>query len=244
VFGVALPPRAKPAGRPRGRPAGAEAGARRTMDAMSLEREFKFSLLDAAPADEVLVDAFRGSAFALEPRGTRRQLDAYVDTPEGTLRGAGVALRRRQVDGVRVATLKALGRVAGALHEREELEAPLPPGADWPTAVLARLRELVDVEPRRLRTQLMIRTDRRVFDVRRGDAVVAELCFDEVSARAPDEEREALFREAEIEAAAGSDVALLEAVVERAARAVTLTPSGVTKLERAEALLSLGSVLD
>ena len=213
------------------------------MVSMPLELEFKFSLLDAAPDDELLVDAFRGSAFALEPRGTRRQLDAYVDTPEAALRGAGVALRRRQVDGVRIATLKALGRVAGALHEHEELEAPLLPGEDWPEAVLARLRELVDVDPRRLRTLMMIRTERRVFDVRHSGERIAELCFDEVSARAPDEEREALFREAEIESAPGVDPARLEAVAERLARAVTLTPSGVTKLERAEALLSLGSVL-
>jgi triphosphatase len=211
---------------------------------MSFERELKFSLLDAAPDDGLLVDAFRGSPFALEPRGTRRQLDAYVDTPEATLRGAGVALRRRQVDGVRVATLKTLGSVRGALHEREELETPLLPEEDWPAAVLARLRALVDVDPRRLRTQVMIRTDRRVFDVRQGGAVVAEVCFDEVSARAPDGEREALFREAEIEASAGVDPTLLDGIVERVARAVTLTPSGVTKLERAEALLSLGSVLD
>lgn len=213
------------------------------MGAMPYECELKFSLLDAAPADERVVDAFRGSAFALEARGTRRLLDAYVDTPEALLRGAGVALRRRQVDGVRVATLKTLGRVAGALHEREELETPLLPGEDWPAAVLTRLRELVEVDPRRLRTQVLIRTERRVFEVRQSGARVAELCFDEVSARAPDEEREALFREAEIEAAEGVEPARLEAIVTRLARAVTLTPSGVTKLERAEALLSLGSVL-
>ncbi len=210
---------------------------------MPLEHELKFSLLDAAPDDELLIDAFRGSPFALEPRAVLRQLDAYVDTPEAELRGAGVALRRRQVDGVRVATLKTLGRVAGALHEREELEAPLLPGEDWPPAVLERLAELVEVDPRRLRSQLMIRTERRVFDVRHSGELIAELCFDEVSARAPDEEREALFREAEIEAAEGVDPARLEAIAARLARAVTLAPSGVTKLERAEALLSLGSVL-
>ena len=211
---------------------------------MPYEIEFKFSLLDAAPDDELLVDAFRGSDVALEPRGVVQQLDAYVDTPEATLRGAGVALRRRQVAGVRVATLKALGKVAGALHEREEIETPLLPGEDWPAAVLARLRELVDVDTRRLRTQVMIRTERRVFDVRQSGALIAKLCFDEVSARAPDEEREALFREAEIEVAEGVDPARLEAVAARLDRAVTLTPSGVTKLERAEALLSLGAVLD
>jgi len=212
------------------------------------ERELKFSLLDAPPPDEVLIDAFRGSGFSLQARGLRQQLDAYVDTEGGALRAAGVALRRRQVDGARFATLKTLGSVAGALHERDELELPLAAGAAWPEPLLQRLERLIGSEANALvpalRTELLIRTERSVFVVWQGERRVAELCFDEVAASTPASEREALFREAELEAAQGVSVELLEAIAARLERAVTLTPSGVSKLERAAALLALGAVLD
>ena len=215
---------------------------------MDRERELKFSLLDPPPADEVLVDAFRGSGFELTPCGVRRQLDAYVDSDDGLLRRAGVALRRRSVDGARFATLKTLGSTDGALHERDELELPLEPGGDWPAELLAHLSAATGVDAAsltpRLHTLLLLRTDRAVFAVRRAGQQVAELCFDEVSARAPDAEREALFREAELEAAPGVPHEVLEAIAARLERAVTLTPSGVHKLQRAEALLALGAVLE
>ena len=215
---------------------------------MERERELKFSLLDPPPADDVLVDAFRGSGFTLVPRGLRRQLDAYVDTEGGALRAAGVALRRRQVDGERLATLKTLGGVSGALHERDELELPLEPGGAWPDELLARVARATGRRPEalvsQLRTLLLLRTERRVFEVRQGERRLAELCFDDVAASAPESEREALFREAELEAAPGVTREVLDAIAARLDRAVTLTPSGVHKLERAEALLSLGALLD
>lgn len=215
---------------------------------MTRERELKFSLLDRPPADDVVVDAFRGSGFEVAPRGLRRQLDAYVDTDDGALRRAGVALRRRQVDGARFATLKTLGSSDGALHERDEIELPLAAGSDWPDGVLTHLEQVLGERAAEvvaaLRTLLLLRTERRVFEVRQGERQVAELCFDDVAASAPDSEREALFREAELEAVSGVGVEVLDAIAARLERAVTLTPSGVHKLQRAEALLSLGAVLD
>ncbi len=218
--------------------------ARPYTDAMERERELKFSLLDPPPDDALLVDAFRGSGFALEPRGTRRQRDEYLDTPEGALRAAGVALRRREVDGVRLATLKTLGRVSGPYHERDELELPLPADGGWPATLLARAAQFAPFDPAALTPQVLLHTARRVFAVRDQGAPVAELCFDDVSARAPGEAREALFLEAELEAAPGVPQAQLEAIVARLERVVALTPSGVTKLQRAEALLALGALLE
>jgi len=208
------------------------------------ERELKFSLLDPPPADDVLVDAFRGSGYALDPRVSERLLDVYVDTVDFALRAAGIALRRRDISGRRVATLKTIGRVRGPYHERAELELPLEPHGAWPAALLTLLARLVPVSPTKLMAQLELRTERRTFAVQRDAGMVALLAFDEVAARAPGGEREALFREAELEAMAGTLLSDLEAIAERLERVLPLTPSGVTKLQRAEALLSLGAVLD
>ena len=211
---------------------------------MDLERELKFSLSDSPPDEEVLIDAFRGSGFALEPRGTWRQRDEYSDTPEGALRAAGVALRRRTVAGTRVGTLKTLGRVSGPYHERDELELPLTPGGAWPEELLAHAERLARFDRLRLAPRMTIATERRAYALSRAGARVAELCFDDVSASAPASEREALFREVELEAAPGVALAHLEAIVERLERTVSLTPSSVSKLQRAEALLALGEVLE
>ena len=208
------------------------------------ERELKFSMLDPPPADAVLVDAFRGSGYALAPRGTRAQRDTYVDTPERALRAAGVALRRRDLGSEQLATLKTLGRVNGPYHERDELELPLGPDGEWPAALLARLAQIAPADPRLLTAQVIVATERRVYALSQGDALVAELCFDDVSASAPDAEREALFREAELEAAPGVLLSQLATIATRLERVVTLTPSSVTKLQRAEALLALGAVLE
>jgi hypothetical protein len=70
---------------------------------------------------------------------------------------------------------------------------------------------------------------------------VALLAFDEVRARRPGGDREALFAEAEIEALDDVDEAVLVSAAEVVERLVRLTPSAVTKLQRAEALLVLGA---
>jgi triphosphatase len=208
------------------------------------ERELKFSLLDPPPDDAMLVDAFRGSGYALEPHGERLQRDAYVDTPDFALRRAGVALRRRETESGRWATLKTLGLIHGAYHERDELELPLAADGAWPPPLLAHLAGLARVDPVTLAPRMLVETRRRAFELRRGGERVAELCLDEVSARTPGSPRQALFREAELEAAPGASAAQLEAIAERLARALTLTPCGVTKLQRAEALLALGAALE
>jgi len=100
------------------------------------------------------------------------------------------------------------------------------------------------VDPRALTAQLIVGTERNVYAVCQGDALVAELCFDDVSASAPGAEREALFREAELEAAPGVLRSQLATIAARLERVVSLTPSSVTKLQRAEALLALGAVLE
>jgi inorganic triphosphatase YgiF len=209
---------------------------------MELERELKFSLLDPPPPADELELAFRGSGFALHHQGTTRHLDRYYDDDARSLEAAGVALRRRHAGGIVTAGLKTAGAVEGAAHTRGEAEARASCDA-WPEQVASALRERVggDLDPSALRPRVEIETERTSYLVLEGERTVATLAFDDVSARYPGGEREALFREAELEAAAGVDLAVLDAVALRLERVMTLTPSGVTKLQRAEALLMLGA---
>jgi inorganic triphosphatase YgiF len=57
---------------------------------------------------------------------TSRLYSIYYDTPELTLQEQGVALRLRRIGTRWVQTLKSAGRVEGGLHQREELETPVP----------------------------------------------------------------------------------------------------------------------
>jgi inorganic triphosphatase YgiF len=210
---------------------------------MPQERELKYSLQDSPPPDDEVVSAFRGSPFALGDAVTRTHHDRYYDDALGTLGRAGLALRRRRGDAAEVAALKTQGTVAGAAHERDELEGSVVDGA-WPAAILARLApHLGNGGPAELRVRFEIDTTRTSFEVRSGDRRVATLCFDDVEARYPGSERSALFREAEIEALGDTPLETLQAIAERLERLVTLTPSGVTKLQRAEAVLLLGAAL-
>lgn len=210
---------------------------------MPIERELKFSLLDPPPGALELESAFRGSPFALVPGGTHTHVDRYYDDERGSLARSHLALRRRSSGASEVAALKTRGTVSGAAHEREELEAPVE-GDRWPAGILARVREQVDVaDGDALRPRFELATERTSYGVRHEGALVATLAFDEVEARYPDSERSALFREAEIEAADGTSLQTLQAIAERLERLVTLTPSAVTKLQRAEAVLLLGAAL-
>jgi len=209
---------------------------------MALERELKFSLLDPyVPALPELLAALEGTPFEVAAAPLEEQHDRYFDDDAGGLRAAGWALRRRQLDGRGWATLKAAGSVQGALHEREELELPLAEGDDppWPGPIRDRIDPLVDVDG--LRPRVELRTSRVRFAILRDGAEVATLSFDAVEARAPGGERSALFDEVEIEARGDLPEVELRAIGQAIEDLVRLTPSAVSKLERAEALLLLAT---
>ena len=105
---------------------------------MSAERELKFSLVDRPPPEADLVAVAAPGPYAFVPMGMARHLDRYFDDDEGSLAAAGVALRRREAEGGALAALKTMGTVVGALHVREELEAPMA-GDDWPMPVARRM---------------------------------------------------------------------------------------------------------
>jgi inorganic triphosphatase YgiF len=174
-------------------------------------------------------------------RGTAVHVDRYYDDDAGALAAAGVALRRRETGGTTLAAVKTLGTVEGALHVRDEIEAAVV-GDDWPVPIARRLAEHVALW--QLRPRVELTTERTTYQVVHEGRPVALLAFDEVRARTPGAEREALFAEAEVEALGDpTSDAVLAGAAEVVERVVRLTPSAVTKLQRAEALLSLGAAL-
>jgi inorganic triphosphatase YgiF len=224
---------------------------------MPIERELKFSLLDPPPAAEELAIAFSGSSYALRALGSRTHHDLYYDD-DGALARAGLALRRRSSGAptgaprpggghpggaTETAALKTQGMVADALHEREEIEGPVEEGR-WPSAILGELAlRLGAGHAERLRPTIEFTTLRTSYAVHEGGRRVATLAFDEVAARYPSDERSAHFREAELEAEGDVPVATLQRIADRLEGVVALAPSGVTKLQRAEAVLVLAAGL-
>ena len=210
---------------------------------MPLERELKFSVLDAyVPSLSELRAALEPTPFDADAAPVQELEDRYYDDDTGSLRDAGLALRRRRLGERLWAGLKAAGELDAALHQREELELPLTGSADepaWPDAILERLRGVVD--PAELRPRVDLATTRVLFRIRRGDEEIAQLGFDAVSARTPGSERSAFFDEVEIEAREGADRADLERIAEAVDGLVQLTPNPVNKLERAAALLQMAT---
>ena len=210
---------------------------------MPLERELKFSVLDAyVPSLSEVRAALAAIPFEAEKAPVQELRDRYYDDDAASLRRAGLALRRRRLDGKTWAGLKAAGSVDEGLHERDEWEFPMADSdadADWPETLVQRLSghvEIGELEPR-----IELETTRTLFRVLRDGEVVAELGFDAVAARAPGAERSAFFDEVEIEARGATTRADLEQIAEAVDGLVKLTPNPVNKLERAAALLLLAT---
>ncbi len=205
---------------------------------MPLERELKFSLLEAFPSPEELAPVFAAAGYNLSDAETVEQRDRYYDDAARTLNGYGLALRKRKVSGRTLATLKRPGSVSGALHERDEIEVPFN-GEDWPSAVFRPVSTLVD--PAALRSQVDLTTVRTNYRVARGGKNLATLSFDAVSAEYPGGAQSVHFSEAEIEALGDTSADELQKIAEIVDTVVRLTPNAGDKLTRAEALLSLGA---
>jgi inorganic triphosphatase YgiF len=205
------------------------------------ERELKFSTAGTTPpSEQELAEALARAGFDLGPVTIVHNKDRYFDDARLSLSRAGLALRRRMSEGEMLATLKTRGSVAGALHDREEIELPMD-GREWPKAILDRVA--VVTVPGLLQPHTVIETKRQRFAVLREGRPVAVLAFDKVSARSQHGERSVGFDEVEIEAHGHTDDATLERIAGAVAEVVALTPNAVTKLERVRELLMLGDWL-
>jgi hypothetical protein len=172
--------------------------------------------------------------FDLLARQPERIRDTYLDTGDGAVVAARVALRVRELDGRPLLTLKADARRTGTASERLELEAPWsaealraaldelrgrglrvpdPPGtAGEPLAVLAGL----GLHPTQVRDT--IRTPRDVVERDRpGAGPVAELAIDDVGYRFPAGTVRLL--EAEVEAKGPGGLATVQTLLDALAAA-------------------------
>jgi len=174
----------------------------------------------------------RMGRFRLRPLGVRLQQDTYVDTRSLRLYQSGYACRLRHVGHRAFATLKGLGRVSGALHEREEIEREL----DNPS-VGALLRE-PDVPGRLVRwvagdeqvvPLFTVVTLRRLALVADGPRDCFEMALDRARFFGP--AGELRFLELELESLDG-DRGLLETAASELRLRYGLGASGMSKFER------------
>lgn len=185
-----------------------------------------------------LAKALSQHHFQIDTASFIRQRDRYYDTATQALRQAGLALRKRSVNGQTLATLKTQGQVTGASHIRDELELPMV-AASWPEAIVRQLTPHTPVEY--LRTQLELVTERLNYPIIYKGEEIALLSFDTVRANYPGHDQQVTFCEVEIEARGDSGPLHLQAIAGALTAILPLTPSSSNKLERAAALLSLGA---
>ncbi len=198
----------------------------------------------ATPDPSLIARALRGTGYCAVAHGGIVHKDRYYDDARLSLARSGFALRRRMREGQVIATLKTLGTVRGARHERGELEVPLDRDASawdaWPDAIDQYLRTVCD--PRSLKSLMELVVTRHDVAVARDGHHVATVSLDAVTAARPNRPETASWLEIEIEHASnGADETRdeLAAIAASLASHLHLEPSGITKLERARQRLML-----
>ncbi|SHF71962.1 Inorganic triphosphatase YgiF, contains CYTH and CHAD domains [Jatrophihabitans endophyticus] len=185
------------------------------------EREVKFEVPDGFVVPAV-ADVVRGGE--IEERTLQLRSD-YQDTAGFDLLAHGLTLRRRSGDDDTGWHLKV-----PAGDARDEIRLPLTDDDTVPR----RLAELVAgiARPEELRPVAVLRTERRVTRVRRGDALVVEIADDRVNATGADG-RARSWREIEIELGPAGDERALAAFGRRLTAAGASPSPHASKFARA-----------
>ncbi len=146
-----------------------------------IEVELKYQVADLAIGERLLGSDRLGKFVPDGEIRVAEHDDRYLDTPDGVLDAARMAVRLRVEGDQTTLTVKSPGSVEGALRRREELEGPADtstPPASWPrSAARDRLLELIGDRP--LLELVTIRQFRRKRDFVTTEATV-ELSLDEV----------------------------------------------------------------
>lgn len=206
---------------------------------MGMEQEVKFLAADGEIFD-ALAKVEMVAGYPAGAAKTKRFIDVYLDTTDRRILRAGYACRLRQADHGCLLTIKGLGDVSagGAMHIREEVEAPATPSLipmDWPPSEARKLvMQLAGDAPLAELFRLQrVRTARRLGA---GDDPVAEFCLDEVEVEIKGEVAEQ-YCEIEAERIGSGSMADLERISE-GLLALGLQPSPKSKFHRALALLN------
>ena len=145
-----------------------------------IEIELKYDVTDRALLDPLL-EAAAPAGFAGGEWHEALVDDRYVDTPGRAVEHAGYAARIRERGDRRILGLKSLTPAVGAVHRREELEAPAGEGLDpraWPASdARDLLLQVIGEGP--LQERFQVRQRRRVREVGDADGAV-EISVDEV----------------------------------------------------------------
>ncbi len=214
-----------------------------------MEVELKYAVADPETFEQLLALTRLGN-YELRAAGDQRVTDHYYDTPERAALRGGYAMRLREdpEHGQWIGTLKGVSPTTSAEHEREEYDAPVPPGAApqaWPASEARELAlQLVGDQPvQELFTIVQERHKRLVLAGGDGalDSIVerevAELSLDMVSL--PPNGRKELIYELEIELRPEGTRDDLNALA-AALGDFALAPQGQSKFERALAIVDGG----
>ena len=212
----------------------------------SVSSEVEAKLL--APEESVLRAIARLRRLGPYRFGKRRAAhlhSVYLDTPEMSLSRNGVALRVRRRGRQWEATAKWSGRVVGAVHDRPELNVPLPSSPRMPFSLPEgplQVQLVALVAGRPLRPILVTEIERREIDVfdstRPGEErPAAELAIDRVEIRDPEGNvAEDRYFEVEIEVKGGDPPEAAE-IADLLRQRFPLSPSTESKFSRGLALL-------
>ena len=199
----------------------------------AVETELKFALPPRFASSVLQHPAVERAATEL-PR-TERLLSVYYDTPQFDLLAAGVALRLRRTPKGWLQTIKWAGSALGGLHQRAELETPVPDqqldfavleGSDVaglfaPASLRKRLKPRFVTDFERINRTLQMGATRIALSFDRGEIVAGR-------SREP-------ISELELELIDGETVALFDVAAELQQQ-LPLRASSRSKAERGYAL--------
>ncbi|HVF09310.1 MAG TPA: CYTH domain-containing protein [Abditibacteriaceae bacterium] len=202
-----------------------------------MEIESKYTV--SGPLDPDTLPLLDLSPYHLRPLKDAHHHDVHLDTPGHKISGASCGVRIRREEGTTKLTFKSLGQYSEGVHEREELEEELPPGAEfdvqrWPPSIAGRVREIVGDEPIVPLFEIKIR--RRTWAVERAARVIGELAFDEGNIIAG--ERTEPLCEIEVEIKENGSRADLAELGRHLLDLLPLHPESRTKRHRGLALLA------